>query len=276
MLRKSFIACVLLAVLAVGCTSKRPAVSSKKRPHSRTQIERTTEKTEPRREESTPKIETAAPENIPYNQRIENYINQFSQIAIEEMIQYGIPASIKLAQGILESGAGIGELALKSNNHFGIKCHQGWEGGRVYHDDDLQGECFRKYNDPKYSYRDHSLFLVNRGRYKDLFNLRKNDYVGWANGLKRAGYATDPKYPQKLIGIIERYELHRFDRSALGSETSVNDDRKMETYLVQAGDTLYSIAKRFELTVESLKKYNGLADNNISVGQILYLKSSVE
>lgn len=215
------------------------------------------------------------PVNMSYNTRVENYINQFSGIAQEEMKQYGIPASIKLAQGILESGAGAGELAVKSNNHFGIKCHQGWEGGRVYHDDDERGECFRKYNDPKYSFRDHSLFLTSRGRYKDLFSLDKDDYVGWSVGLKRAGYATDPRYPQKLIGIIERYQLDKYDREALGMNGDVVDseNRKIQTYLVQAGDTLYSISRRFGVSVDALRKYNNMEDNTISIGQVLYLDS---
>ena len=120
-------------------------------------------------------------------------------------MQYGIPASITLAQGILESGAGRSALSKKSNNHFGIKCHKGWTGQRVFHDDDELQECFRKYKDPKYSFRDHSLFLTQRSRYEGLFAYKKNDYKSWAKGLRKAGYATDPKYPQKLINIIETY-----------------------------------------------------------------------
>src|SRR5690606_7680630 len=135
----------------------------------------------------------------------------------DEMREFGIPASITLAQGILESGSGRGELTLKTNNHFGIKCHTGWEGGMEYHDDDEKGECFRKYNDPYTSYRDHSLFLTSRSRYAPLFDLRTDDYKGWAKGLRKAGYATDPRYPQKLIGLIERYELYRYDDQVLRS-----------------------------------------------------------
>ena len=176
-------------------------------------------------------------------------------------------------KGILESGAGVGELTLKANNHFGIKCHTGWEGDRVYHDDDERQECFRKYNDPKYSYRDHSLFLTQRSRYQNLFKLRKDDYKGWAKGLRKAGYATDPKYPDKLIGIIERYNLDKYDEDVLGRKVSTTDpdDSKIGTYSVQAGDTLYSISKKFNLTVETLKEYNGLRNNDISIGQVLYL-----
>ena len=120
---------------------------------------------------------------------------------------YGIPASITLAQRILESGAGRSGLSRKSNNHFGIKCHKDWTGERVYHDDDELQECFRKYKDPDISFRDHSLFLTERTRYKDLFKLKKDDYKGWAKGLRKAVYATNPKYPKKLITIIERYKL---------------------------------------------------------------------
>lgn len=282
MLRKSFVVCLLLAFTMVGCTSKRPTVSYKKRSHKQPRVERPVEKKSPRQEEMEEVQQVATPANVPYNTRVQNYIDQYHEIAKEEMIQYGIPASIKLAQGILESGAGMGELALKSNNHFGIKCHLEWEGGKVYHDDDERGECFRKYNDPKYSFRDHSLFLVQRSRYKELFTLRKNDYIGWALGLKRAGYATDPSYPQKLIGIIERYHLQKFDEEALGlrkpdsTPSSRPMDKSIETYSVQAGDTLYSIAKRFDITVETLKKYNGLEDNTISVGQILYLNAATD
>lgn len=219
-----------------------------------------------------PKI-VKATVNVPYSERVANYILEFKDIAKEEMLQYGIPASITLAQGILESGAGMGELTLRANNHFGIKCHTGWEGDRVYHDDDERQECFRKYKDPKYSYRDHSLFLTQRSRYQDLFKLRKDDYKGWAKGLRKAGYATDPKYPDKLIGIIERYNLEKYDDDVLGRKVSTvePDDSKIGTYAVQAGDTLYSISKKFNLTVDTLKEYNGLRGNDISVGQTLYL-----
>src|SRR5690554_7178588 len=280
MLRRSFLACFILAFFVVGCKSKRP--SSLHRDRARAKTERPTKVETPTdRSRESRVVDTKGddkrdvPVNMPYNTRVENYINQFSGIAQEEMKQYGIPASIKLAQGILESGAGAGELAVKSNNHFGIKCHQGWEGGRVYHDDDERGECFRKYNDPKYSFRDHSLFLTSRGRYKDLFSLDKDDYVGWSVGLKRAGYATDPRYPQKLIGIIERYQLDKYDREALGMNGDVVDseNRKIQTYLVQAGDTLYSISRRFGVSVDALRKYNNMEDNTISIGQVLYLDS---
>ena len=139
------------------------------------------------------------------------YIEQFATLAVEEMYRSGIPASITLAQGLLESGYGLSELAVKGNNHFGIKCHNNWTGGRMYHDDDEKGECFRKYKSPEESYRDHSDFLRYRDRYKFLFDYKITDYKSWAHGLRKAGYATDPAYPTKLINIIETYGLHEYD-----------------------------------------------------------------
>ena len=141
----------------------------------------------------------------------ETYIEQFASLAVEEMYRSGIPASITLAQGLLESGYGMSELAVKGNNHFGIKCHNNWTGKKMYHDDDSKGECFRVYPSPEQSYRDHSDFLRYRDRYKFLFDYKITDYKSWANGLKKAGYATDPKYPSKLINLIETYELYQYD-----------------------------------------------------------------
>lgn len=263
---------LVCAVCFTGCKSKKITVSHR----NKHKTERIVHVKTPIKEKVTPIEETktvVVPVDVPYSQRVANYIAEYKPIAKEEMLQYGIPASIKLAQGILESGAGAGELTMKANNHFGIKCHTGWEGDSVYHDDDERGECFRKYTDPKYSFRDHSLFLTQRSRYKDLFKLRKDDYVGWAKGLRKAGYATDPRYPEKLIGIIERYNLQEFDREVLGTRITSNqaDNSKIGTYLVQAGDTLYSISRRFNLTVETLKEYNGLVGNDIAIGQALYV-----
>jgi len=142
------------------------------------------------------------------------YIEQFAPLAVEEMYRSGIPASITLAQGLLESGYGLSELAVKGNNHFGIKCHNNWTGGRIYYDDDRKGECFRKYRSPEESYRDHSDFLRYRDRYKFLFDYKITDYKSWAHGLKKAGYATDPAYPKKLINLIETYSLYEYDRKS--------------------------------------------------------------
>ncbi len=221
---------------------------------------------------------------VVYADVVKQYIYDFEDIAKDNMRNHGIPASITLAQGILESGAGKGTLCVTANNHFGIKCHTGWEGEAVYHDDDAAQECFRKYNDPAESYNDHSLFLTTRGRYASLFKLDKDDYKAWARGLKAAGYATDPKYPDKLITIIERYELDKYDAEVLGNkytpkQPSTNNNQVAETvsvgagsYKVEQGDTLYSISRKYNLSVDELKKLNGLTDNALSIGQILKVK----
>ena len=143
--------------------------------------------------------------------KTERYIEKYQSVAIAEMDRYGIPASITLAQGILESGNGESRLATEGKNHFGIKCHENWNGKTIIEDDDEKGECFRKYSKAADSYRDHSLFLTERGRYSFLFEYQKTDYKAWAKGLKKAGYATNPKYPTLLIDLIEKYDLSRFD-----------------------------------------------------------------
>lgn len=210
------------------------------------------------------------------------YIRTYAPIAVREMHLYKIPASITLAQGILESGSGRGQLARRSNNHFGIKCHRSWSGERVYHDDDEKGECFRKYQYVATSYKDHSLFLKNRKRYRFLFDYRVTDYKRWARGLKKAGYATDRKYPKKLIRIIEDYKLYEFDRIKKRDWKKMKKDKdttevKIEKtvgnyYQVKQGDTLYSISKRFGISVDKLKEINGLKDNTISIGQHLLIR----
>ena len=144
-------------------------------------------------------------------QKINFYVKKYAPAATKNMRFFKIPASITLAQGILESGYGEGTLAKKANNDFGIKCHKEWKGKSITHDDDEKDECFRSYKNPLRSYRDHSLFLVDRDRYSSLFTLNRKDYKGWAVGLKAAGYATDPKYADKLISLIERFNLTRFD-----------------------------------------------------------------
>ena len=149
---------------------------------------------------------------ISKTQRANDYIKKYSSTAKEEMKKFKIPASIPLAQGLLESGFVYGTLARKGNNHFGIKCHKGWKGRKIYHDDDKKGECFRVYKNAKKSYRDHSIFLSQRGRYSFLFDYKITNYKAWAKGLKKAGYATDPNYSKKLIDLIERYDLYRFDK----------------------------------------------------------------
>ena len=193
----------------------------------------------------------------------EDYVKFYSNIAMDEMIQFGIPASITLAQGILESGAGKGRLAVQANNHFGIKCHD-WNGKKIYHDDDEEQECFRKYDNPEYSYRDHSLFLSNRVRYSFLFDLKKDDFKQWAKGLKKAGYATDPKYPQKLIDLIQRYRLYKYDNVVL--------KKKNKPYKIKKGDTLFSISEKFNMPVDAIIELNNLEGDNLIVGQVIMIK----
>lgn len=171
-----------------------------------------------------PLLSFAQQRNTLYN----NYINQYYDIAIKQQTEHKIPASIILAQGLLESGAGQSHLAQKANNHFGIKCHD-WEGKKIYHDDDKKNECFRRYDKVLDSYEDHSAFLVNRQRYSSLFQLDPTDYKGWAHGLKQAGYATDPRYANKLIAIIEEYELHRFDLMAADNITEYKKEKKTKS-----------------------------------------------
>ena len=228
------------------------------------------------------------------------YIGTYKNIAIDKMEKYKIPASITLAQGILESGNGLSTLAKKSNNHFGIKCHSGWKGKKVYHDDDKKGECFRKYPTPEGSFNDHSKFLTGRGRYEFLFDLKPDDYKAWAKGLKKAGYATDRKYPKKLISFIETFELYKYDDLVLDekgykrslkneqyeykdddrsiAKNEVVDDRSIadnditddDVFItVVKGDTLYSIARSNNLSVDDLKRINGLDSNELSIGMKL-------
>ena len=164
------------------------------------------------------------------SQDVLDYIAKYNKIAMREMQEYKIPASITLAQGILESGNGKSELAKKSNNHFGIKCHSTWKGKRTYHDDDAKGECFRVYDDPAQSYRDHSLFLANGQRYAFLFDLKITDYKEWAKGLKKAGYATLPVYANVLINLIETYDLTQYDKKALNGPKIVLNENDLKSY----------------------------------------------
>lgn len=214
---------------------------------------------------------------------VEDYINLYSNAAMQSMKTYGIPASIKLAQGILESGSGNGTLCRTANNHFGIKCKEEWTGETVSHTDDAPNECFRKYRSAMESYNDHSEFLANRVYYQNLFTLDKSDYAAWAKGLKKAGYATDPRYPQKLIDIIERYKLYEFDQKVLGSNyqfvskkteevVATNYGAQAQTYTVQAGDTLYGICQKFNSSVDQIKQLNNLSNNNLSVGQTIKIQ----
>lgn len=214
------------------------------------------------------------------NKQYESYIKQYRDLAVEEMKKYRIPASITLAQGLLESGAGQSTLARKSNNHFGIKCGSDWRGKTVSHDDDARGECFRAYKHPKQSYEDHSKFLANRPRYASLFKLDITDYKGWARGLKKAGYATNPRYAEQLIGIIELYDLHKYDRKG-GLKWMKENPNPHQTYIanglvyivVRAGDSWKSISKELDISQKKLRKYNDLYKGYaLQVGDILYLE----
>ena len=216
------------------------------------------------------KIQSKTPIKVMSNKdKIIAYIALYSPIAQKEMKSYGIPASITLAQGILESGMGYGRLAVEGNNHFGIKCHKEWNGKRIYHDDDKKGECFRVYKDPENSFRDHSLFLRDRSRYAFLFDIKINQYKAWAKGLKKAGYATDPKYPDKLISLIERFDLTRFDEKNKVAQNSKKESKIQTIHLVKKGDTLYSVSKKYNVTVGRIIELNKIKDQTIYLGQYL-------
>lgn len=228
------------------------------------------------------------------------FIRKYKHIAIREMERTGIPASITLAQGILESGCGESELALNANNHFGIKCHKEWDGDTYTMDDDEKNECFRKYKHAEESWIDHSEFLTSRPRYAGLFSLKTTDYKAWAKGLKAAGYATNPQYADLLIKIIEEEELYKLDRnikqpsdypnssyitiekpaentsSQQQANTSYRNREEMRNGLlcieVMPGDTFYKISQYYGIKLKKLMEYNDKKDSNIKVGQLIYLK----
>ncbi len=272
----------------------------------------------------------------------QQYINKYKDVAIKQMHKHKIPASIILAQACLESGDGNSTLARKANNHFGIKCHNGWKGKGYKHDDDAKGECFRKYNDPIDSFTDHSYFLISGSRYNSLFDLPITDYKAWAHGLKAAGYATNPKYAKLIIDIIEEYKLYKYDtgeafkesktqlkaakkeaklqkklrklekkaaKAARKSEKAKIKLEKLkgtapaaapetapvqptaqpeaqpapkteqptapagETYTIKAGDTLYSIARRYGTTVDEITRLNpGLKATELKIGTQIRIK----
>ena len=254
---KKILIYIVLGVFVLSCGSKRKIVTKKK--DSDTEII-TTKKTKTETETENTKVVSTKINSV------DDYISTFKTIAKEEMQKTGIPASITLAQGILESGSGKGRLAVEANNHFGIKCHD-WTGMKIYHDDDEDQECFRKYKNAETSFKDHSVFLTGRKRYANLFKLKKNDYKGWAKELRRAGYATDKRYPQKLISLIERYQLYKYDEEVLGEPYT--EVTSISEHVVVKGDTLYSISKKYNLSIEKLKALNNLENTNLSIGQVL-------
>lgn len=204
------------------------------------------------------------------------YIEKYKDVAIEQMKRYHIPASITLAQALLESGAGKSELAVRSNNHFGIKCHN-WDGDRTYHDDDDVGECFRVYKNVRDSYEDHSVFLSTSTRYASLFKFAETDYINWARGLKRAGYATSPTYADKLINIIESYGLDRYDTGREETTRYVGThEPKLAHDLVyittRQGDTMQGLADEFGIKRQKLIRYNDQHRRYVpDSGDIIYL-----
>ena len=247
--------------------------------------------------------------SVSQNTLTNDYVSIYKDLAISEMRRTGVPASITLAQGIIESNYGRSTLATRANNHFGIKCHSTWTGARYYHDDDKRNECFRSYNNVAESFRDHSDFLVSGSRYDFLFELDQTDYEAWAKGLKKAGYATNPDYPNLLIGKIEQYGLYNYDNRSYKEENITNTnqintavvsvvDNPTSTPLVVAGnqnvstsnsrimvrnrinyiitregDTYESLLEQFQLLGFELRRYNDLPeDYKVYPGQILYLQ----
>ncbi len=219
-----------------------------------------------------------------------DYIDTYKDLAIEQMLKYNIPASITLAQGLLESRAGLSRLATQGNNHFGIKCHN-WTGRTIYEDDDARQECFRRYKDPRESYEDHSVFLTTGRRYSNLFSLKRTDYKGWARGLKAAGYATSPTYASSLIDIIERYNLAQYDKATKYSHfvtrheprlgVTLSDDEYHPIYMnnrnyyiiAREGDTFKSLSREFGVKYTTLAKNNERDKNDVlSEGDIVYLE----
>ena len=214
------------------------------------------------------------------------YVEMWREVAIEQMLDHNIPASITLAQGILESGSGNSKLATEGNNHFGIKCH-GWTGDKIYLDDDKAGECFRVYKNGKESYTDHSEFLKAYSRYDFLFTYEVTDYKSWAKGLKKAGYATSPTYPEKLIKIIEDMDLAQYDQGMVikpeliaSTDTYSNThsvsihSNKVKYILAKEGDTFYKLSKEFGLTLNQLYKYNNFDSSKdvLEPGDVVYIQ----
>lgn len=301
---KKIISIIILLIVIMSCNTQKTVVRTTKTPERKPirTVAQTTKKTvEKSIENNFPtKNEEVVPENKQGETQILEattkvrvttemvlaYIEKYKQIAMDDMIKFGIPASITLSQAILESGAGTGPLSIQANNHFGIKCHKDWTGDSIKHDDDAADECFRKYNNPNKSFEDHSVFLLNRPWYAKLFKLEKTDYKGWARGLKSAGYATDPKYPDKLIGLIEKYKLNQLDSQVIGNLTkneapqeninNTNSETSIEptenSYIVAPKDTLYSISKKFNLTIDEIKKMNNISEYTLNIGQILKIK----
>jgi flagellum-specific peptidoglycan hydrolase FlgJ len=290
MIRKSVF--LIIVLFFVSCNTNKSVIQTTRkgskpftsvaRTESKSSVKKTKENSSSTKSSETNTSETQILEATTRvkvtNEMILAYIETYKAVAKSNMEKYGIPASIILGQAILESGSGTGALCAQANNHFGIKCHRDWLGESVKYDDDSIAECFRKYNNPVDSFRDHALFLTSGVRYSQLFKLNQTDYKAWAKGLKDAGYATDPQYPTKLIGLIERFQLYKYDGGSTGKRQETENEitkipLETERYLVVKGDTLYSISKKYNISIEDLKKQNNLFDNAISIGQpILIIK----
>ncbi len=273
-MKKYFFPFLILMAFATACSTRKVTVS---KPNTQAP-------------QASKPIKTISGNTLVNKYSAEAYIERFREIAIKEMNSYGIPASITLAQGLLESGNGNSSLARDANNHFGIKCTPEWKGKTILKDDDQKDDCFRVYTSPEESFRDHSEFL-KRKRYAPLFELSKNDYRGWAEGLKEAGYATNPRYAELLITLVDRYDLSKYDRKEGYVEKIKREDKvlteivrnipeekkqepakapvEMKIYEVKQGDTVSSIAKRFSITVEDLKILNDLGNSEVKLGQLL-------
>lgn len=274
MIQKIFL--LFLIATFISCGSSKSTIQTTKKPVG-------WKYSKPIQNGSSSKVSSqSTAKSIPANELTKAYIAQYNSVAMANMKTYGIPASIILAQGILESGSGKSDLAVTANNHFGIKCHNDWMGEKVYKDDDSLQECFRKYNLASESYQDHAMVLTGKKRYANLFTLPKGDYKAWAKGLKDAGYATDPRYPEKLISYIETYNLSQYDTKVLKKEFKkeetkvlVQDDfgsDQASLYEIQKGDTFYSVSKKFNITVDELKQKNNLTENTLAIGQKLIVK----
>ena len=336
------IAAFIVLISLMACGSSKPHIQTTKADNDRKKAQREkayaahsrkskTKTTQPEKNKESVTLVSTSKTTV-YSEQVKEYVGTYKGIAQSNMKKHGIPASIILAQGILESGAGRGDLAVSANNHFGIKCHNDWTGDKVFHDDDTEQECFRKYPTAAGSFEDHAVFLTGRSRYANLFKLEKDDYEAWAKGLRAAGYATDPKYPEKLIGLIERFELAQYDQEVLGGKVkpkpvilkdqpAVVANEKLpaqlntpktvppgttvtvttpaekapaaiipaatiqqegspqppdaivtQSYTVAQGDTLYSISKKHNTTVDELIRLNSLEGNAISIGQVLKVR----
>lgn len=281
---KGLLYALLALLLFTSCLSKHevlqnPRVSKRPQPVYR-----------PGKETTRPNKETTRPPAPTTSTSGYDYIEQYKAIAIAEMDRYGIPASIKLAQALLESGNGNSTLAREANNHFGIKCTPEWVGKKAYQDDDHRDDCFRVYQHAEESFKDHSQFLL-RKRYAALFELDKDDYRGWARGLKAAGYATNPRYADLLINLIERYQLHQYDRPESQTEkrereevvqTEIVENKPEELQVAQAkapvridihevkqGDTLAAIARKYGMSTTDVMDLNGLKTESLFIGQLI-------